>query len=132
VQVADFATRSHFDHMERSPAERNRGSRTSQTAKRIPAGSSTDAAAAKSRNKTLAGSLMLLTTFFWAGNIVAGKMALTGFSALALAQLRMAATALLYWILYVSYRGFPSQRPSGRQWLILGLMAFTGITLNQV
>jgi drug/metabolite transporter (DMT)-like permease len=99
----------------------------SQNAKEIP-----DARDAKSRNKMVAGSLMLLTTLFWAGNIVAGKMALTGFTSLALAQLRMAATALLYWILYVSYRGFPSQRPSGPQWLILGLMALTGITLNQV
>jgi drug/metabolite transporter (DMT)-like permease len=87
---------------------------------------------AKSRNKVFAAGLMLLTTFFWAGNIVAGKMALTGFSALALAQLRMAASAVIYWILYVSFRGFPSQRASKRQWLILGLMALTGITLNQV
>lgn len=75
---------------------------------------------------------MLLTTFFWAGNIVAGKMALAGFSPLALAQLRMAATALLYGILYVSIRGVPSLRPSKRQWLILGAMALTGITLNQI
>ncbi len=87
---------------------------------------------ADSRNKVFAGSLMLLTTFFWAGNIVAGKVALTGFSALALAQLRMAAAAALYWILYLAYRGFPQQRPSKRQWLILGLMALNGITLNQV
>jgi drug/metabolite transporter (DMT)-like permease len=105
----------------------------SQNAEPMPAARSLpDAGTAKSRNKTVAGSLMLLTTFFWAGNIVAGKMALMGFSALALAQVRMAATALLYWILYVSYRGFPSQRPSKRQWLILGLMALTVITLNQV
>ncbi|MGH9449449.1 MAG: DMT family transporter [Terriglobia bacterium] len=80
----------------------------------------------------MAGGLMLLTTFFWAANIVAGKMALLGFSALALAQLRMAAAALLYWIIYVSIRGLPSLRPSKRQWLILGAMALTGITLNQI
>jgi drug/metabolite transporter (DMT)-like permease len=87
---------------------------------------------AKSPNKTVASGLMLLTTFFWACNIVAGKMALTGFSTLALAQLRMAATALIYCILYVSFRGFPSRRPSRRQWLILLLMALNGVTLNQI
>lgn len=87
---------------------------------------------AKPRNKTVAGGLMLLATFFWACNIVAGKTALTGFSTLALAQLRMAATALIYWILYVCLRGFPSLRHSRREWLVLLLMAFNGITLNQI
>lgn len=80
----------------------------------------------------LPGILMLLTTFFWAGNIVAGKMALTGFSALALAQLRMAATAALYWLIYLSIRGLPRLRPTRRQWLILIVMALTGITFNQI
>lgn len=80
----------------------------------------------------LASALMLVTTFFWAGNIVAGKMALTGFSALALAQLRMATAAILYGALYVAWRGFPVFHLKRRQWLVLVLMALTGITLNQI
>lgn len=79
-----------------------------------------------------ANGLMLLTTFFWASNIVAGKVALAGFNALALAQLRMAAAAILYVLLYIAWRGVPNVRLKRRQWLILGLMAFTGITLNQI
>ena len=50
--------------------------------------------------------LMLVTTFCWASNIVAGKEALTGFSSLALAQLRMGAAAILYVLLYIAWRGF--------------------------
>ncbi|MGH9468809.1 MAG: DMT family transporter [Terriglobia bacterium] len=80
----------------------------------------------------LASALMLLTTFFWASNIVTGKMALAGFSSLALAQIRMAATAILYVALYLAWRGLPRVRLSRRQWLLLALAAFTGITLNQI
>ncbi|MGH9616604.1 MAG: DMT family transporter [Acidobacteriaceae bacterium] len=85
------------------------------------------------RNKKLTvDGLMLATTFFWASNIVAGKEALTGFAPLALAQLRMAGAALLYILLYLAWRGFPSLRLTKRQWLTLILMALTGITLNQI
>lgn len=87
---------------------------------------------APGRGGGMANGLMLLTTFFWASNIVAGKVALAGFNALALAQLRMAATAILYVLLYVAWRGIPRVRLSPRQWLVLGLMALTGITLNQI
>lgn len=80
----------------------------------------------------LANGLMLLTTFFWASNIVAGKVALEGFGAMALAQLRMAAAAVLYLVLYVAWRGIPKLRLTRRQWLVLNLMAITGITLNQI
>lgn len=75
---------------------------------------------------------MLVTTFCWASNIVAGKLALSGFNSLALAQLRMAGAAILYILLYICWRGFPSLRLTKREWLTLGLMAFTGITLNQL
>ncbi len=85
-----------------------------------------------SRRTVVASVLMLVTTFCWASNIVAGKMALKGFNTLALAQLRMGATALLYWVLYIAWRGFPSLHLKRRQWLLLGLMGFTGITLNQI
>lgn len=80
----------------------------------------------------LASTLMLVTTFCWASNIVAGKVALSGFDPLALAQLRMAGAAILYIVLYISWRGLPSLRLSKREWLTLLLMAFTGITLNQI
>ena len=76
--------------------------------------------------------LMLVTTFCWASNIVAGKEALTGFSSLALAQLRMGAAAILYVSLYIAWRGFPTLRLTKRQWLIVSLMALTGIALNQI
>lgn len=119
----------------------------------------TQSGTAPAKPTALAGGLMLAATFFWAGNIVAGKVALAGFSALALAELRMAATAILYGIIYLSLTGWRrrrfsmsanespladmaeramsapprhSQHPSRRQWLILLAMALTGITLNQI
>lgn len=79
-----------------------------------------------------ASALMLITTFCWASNIVAGKVALSGFDSLALAQLRMAGAAILYILLYISWRGLPSLRLTGRQWLVLAAMAFAGVTLNQL
>ena len=84
------------------------------------------------RHKVLVICLMLATTFFWASNIVAGKVALTGFPPLALAQLRMAGAAILYALLYIAWRGFPALHLTKRQWLTLALMALTGITLNQI
>lgn len=75
---------------------------------------------------------MLLTTFFWASNIVAGKVALRGFDALALAQLRMGVAAIIYWTVYLAWRGVPSLRLSRRQWLVMALMGLAGITLNQI
>lgn len=80
----------------------------------------------------LVSVLMLLTTFFWAGNIVAGKEALVGFRPLALAQLRMAGATILYVLLYFAWRGFPALHLTRRQWLILALMGLTGITFNQI
>lgn len=80
----------------------------------------------------LANSLMLVTTFCWASNIVAGKEALTGFDPLSLAQLRMAGAAILYILLYVAWRGRPKLRFEQREWLMLTLMALTGIALNQI
>lgn len=79
-----------------------------------------------------ASALMLIATFCWASNIVAGKFALTGFDALALAQLRMGGAALLYWIIYIAWHGRPSLRLNKKQWLTVTLMAVTGVTLNQI
>lgn len=75
---------------------------------------------------------MLLTTFCWASNIVAGKVALAGFDPLALAQLRMAGAAILYILLYLAWLGRPKLRLGKREWLLLALMALTGIALNQI
>jgi drug/metabolite transporter (DMT)-like permease len=84
------------------------------------------------RHTSAANALMLVTTSCWASNIVAGKEALRGFDALALAQLRMAGAAILYIVLYLAWRGRPKLRLSKREWGMLSLMALTGITLNQV
>lgn len=84
------------------------------------------------RHTSAANALMLVTTFCWASNIVAGKEALRGFDALALAQLRMAGAAILYIVLYLAWRGRPKLRLSKREWGMLSVMALTGITLNQV
>jgi drug/metabolite transporter (DMT)-like permease len=48
------------------------------------------------RHRSAAELLMLVTTFCWASNIVAGKVALEGFNALALAQVRMVLAAIFY------------------------------------
>lgn len=76
--------------------------------------------------------LMLVTTFCWASNIVAGKEALQGFGPLALAQLRMSLAALFYCAVFFLWRRSPSLHLSRRQWLLLALLGFTGITLNQI
>lgn len=76
--------------------------------------------------------MMLLATFFWASNIVAGKFALMSLSALALAQLRMLAAAILYIVAYIIWRGLPPLRLPKGHWRLLVLMALSGITANQI
>lgn len=100
----------------------------------VTGGDKSDSVPSKSNRHpiAIASILMLATTFFWASNIVAGKVALTGFKPLALAQLRMAGAAILYFISYVAWRGLPTLRLTRNQWLILTVMALTGITLNQI
>lgn len=88
-----------------------------------------DAPAAHHRRMHL---LMLGATFFWAANIVAGKEALRGFGALALAQLRVTGAALVLGICFLAWRRRPSLRMSARQWLFLIRVALFGITLNQL
>lgn len=92
----------------------------------------TAAAPARFHRNGMAEGLMLFATFCWASNIVAGKVALEAFSALALAQLRMAAAAILYIAVYIAWRGVPRIRLTRRQWLLLALMAVTGVTVNQI
>lgn len=98
----------------------------------MPVASQSEAVAGPTPHHGLASVLMLVTTFFWAGNIVAGKFALRGFSTLALAQLRMGAAALIYWAVYLAWRGLPPLRLFKRYLLLLVLMALFGITINQI
>ena len=76
--------------------------------------------------------LMLVATFCWASNIVAGKEALRGFGALALAQLRVTGAALVLSILLLIWKRRRPLPLQGRQWLQLGWVALFGITLNQL
>ena len=76
--------------------------------------------------------LMLGATIFWASNIVAGKEALRGFGALALAQLRLAGAALVLVMLFLAWPRRPRIRLDARQWLFLLWVALFGITLNQL
>lgn len=75
---------------------------------------------------------MLFATVCWAGNIVAGKVALAAFPPLALAQLRMAAAATLFLAVFLVWRGPRHLRVRREQWPLLIAMALTGITANQL
>jgi len=75
---------------------------------------------------------MLLTTFCWATNIIAGKEALRGVGPLALAQLRVLGAAVVFAILFLGWRRRPSLRLAPTQWRSLAIVALLGITLNQL
>lgn len=76
--------------------------------------------------------LMLLTTFFWAANIIAGKLVLRSIGSLALAQVRVTGAAIFFAFLSFLGRRGKARRLSRRDWGCLALMAFFGITLNQL
>ena len=76
--------------------------------------------------------LMLIATFCWATNIIAGKEALRGFGALALAQMRVSGASAIYVVLFLAWPRRPSLRRSRRDWAFLGLAALFGVTLNQL
>jgi drug/metabolite transporter (DMT)-like permease len=76
--------------------------------------------------------VMLLVTVCWASNIIAGKEALSGFDSLALAQLRVTGTAVIYAICFFAAGRSPRLRLSGRNWLLLVAAALSGVTLNQL
>ena len=76
--------------------------------------------------------LMLLVVVCWASNIIAGKEALTGFDPLALAQLRVLGTAVVFVILFLATGRMRRLQLSRRNWLFLVAMAFNGIALNQL
>lgn len=76
--------------------------------------------------------LLFWGAVFWASNIVAGKEAVNGFGNMGLAQLRLAAAAILYAALFLARPGRPALRLSRRQWLVLTVVGFNGMTLNQI
>jgi drug/metabolite transporter (DMT)-like permease len=76
--------------------------------------------------------LLFWGAVFWASNIVAGKEAVNGFGGMGLAQLRLAGAAILFVALFLAWRGRPELRLSGRQWLVLTVVGFNGMTLNQI
>ena len=104
------------------------------------------AAGGRRHRRGLTLFLMLIATFCWATNIIAGKEALRGFGALALAQMRVWGASVIYVALFLTWpranysRVFkwrsaprrPSLRRSRRDWAFLGLVALFGITLNQL
>lgn len=76
--------------------------------------------------------LMLLATFCWAANIIAGKLVLRSVGALALAQLRVTGAAILFGLFFFGWRRRPPLRATRREWGFLALTAIFGITLNQL
>ena len=76
--------------------------------------------------------LMLVATFSWAANIVAGKEALRGFGPLALAQLRALGAALVFLLLFLGWAGRPAIRLTRRQWAMMAALGLSGVTLNQL
>jgi drug/metabolite transporter (DMT)-like permease len=76
--------------------------------------------------------LMLLATFCWAANIVAGKEALRGLDPLALAQLRVIVAALLFALVFIVWQKESMPRLTGRGWLDLLAVAACGVTFNQL
>jgi drug/metabolite transporter (DMT)-like permease len=75
---------------------------------------------------------MVLVTACWAGNLVAGKKALTGFGPVALTQLRVLVVAALYGVVWIAYPRRPRLRLTLRQWGFMALIALNGVTLNQL
>lgn len=76
--------------------------------------------------------LMLLVVVCWASNIIAGKEALTGFGALALAQLRVLGAAIIYLIWFLASGRWRRLQFSPRKWLFVVAIAADGIALNQL
>jgi len=84
------------------------------------------------RSHTLMHGLMSIATFCWAANIVAVKQGLTGFTPLALTQLRVAGAALLFAAIYLFRHGRRRLRLTRREWGFMALVAMSGVTFNQL
>jgi drug/metabolite transporter (DMT)-like permease len=77
-------------------------------------------------------ALMLIATFCWAANIIAGKVVLRSASPLALAQFRVTAGAVVFGALFFGWGGRRALRFGRAEWGWLALTAISGITLNQL
>jgi drug/metabolite transporter (DMT)-like permease len=75
---------------------------------------------------------MLVAVSCWAANMVAIKEALFGFSPMALAVVRAVSAAVVFGTLFLSFRDRSLLRLTRGQWLRFGLIAFSGITINQI
>ena len=76
--------------------------------------------------------LMFVVILCWSSNIIAGKEALRGFGALALAQLRVLGAASIFAICFLVSGRLRRLHLSRRDWLFLLAMAALGIALNQL
>ena len=76
--------------------------------------------------------VMLVATFAWAANIIAGKVVLRSISPFALAQFRVTVSAVIFLLIYVLVRGLPRLRATPRELGYLAVTALFGITLNQL
>jgi drug/metabolite transporter (DMT)-like permease len=76
--------------------------------------------------------LMLIGTFFWASNIIAGKVVLRSMPSIALAQIRVTGAAVIFLVLFASRRRHSPLRLSARDLGYLAVTALFGITLNQI
>src|SRR5579859_5055620 len=76
--------------------------------------------------------LMLVGTFFWAANIIAGKFALRNMSSLALAQARVTGAGLIFLAAFALRRRATRLRLSRADVWYLILTALVGISLNQL
>lgn len=83
-------------------------------------------------NHGLMHALMLTATIFWATNIIAGKFALRGINADALAELRVTGAAVVYLAIFAFSRRRRSLHLVPSDWWTLGRIALFGITLNQI
>jgi drug/metabolite transporter (DMT)-like permease len=89
------------------------------------------AAPAYTRSHAMMHFLMLVATFCWAANIVAGKEALRGLGPAALAQLRALGAGLAFFLVFRAWRARPAIRLAAREWLLMAALGLSGVTLNQ-
>lgn len=76
--------------------------------------------------------LMFVVILCWSSNIIAGKEALRGFGALALAQLRVVGAASIFAVCFLVSGRLHRLHLSRRDWRFLLAMAALGIALNQL
>ncbi|TAM80627.1 MAG: DMT family transporter [Acidobacteria bacterium] len=75
---------------------------------------------------------MVIAVSCWAANMVAVKEALNGFGPMALSLVRAMAVALVFGFLFLLLREWSFMRLTRRQWVQFGVIAFFGVTVNQI